>query len=394
MKIVLAERDKSLIEILQMILKSFKHEVVVCQDAADTLAAIKTETPDLILIDRNLKGDNGIELSRVIKGDFLTGYIPIIVLIDRKQVRKELLSIEQGIDDYIIKPPDPIDLQVRIELAVRRATHQFFANALTRLPGNRTIEETLRRLIQEKEDFTFGYVNIDRFKYFNDRYGYLKGDIVIIQTSQIIAKTVKEFGNPSDFVGHIGGDDFIFITSPDKEKKVAFEIIKEFDRLMPYHYSKKDRSRGYFQVRDRQGKLCDTQLMSVSIALISSIECQVKSLITLSEMASEIKKHLKTVSGSKFLKNRRVADSGLPSREGQVDKIRKVIERMEKANIKKPLGQLLVEAKLLDEEMLEQALVRHWRSGRSLGETLLSMGIVSEDNIFNMLKLQGAVQIC
>ncbi|MFC1755657.1 PleD family two-component system response regulator, partial [Thermoproteota archaeon] len=97
MKVLLAEKDKSLREILGMLLKSFKYEVITCEGAADTLDNVKLEMPDLILIDRNLKDKDGLEISKAIKGDFLTAYIPIIVLIDRRQVRRDLLEIEQGI---------------------------------------------------------------------------------------------------------------------------------------------------------------------------------------------------------------------------------------------------------------------------------------------------------
>ncbi|MFC1645590.1 diguanylate cyclase [Candidatus Omnitrophota bacterium] len=391
MKILLAEKEGSFGDVLFMLLKSFKYEVVTSKGASDTLSAIKETSPDLILIDRDLQDRDGLEISKTIKQDFLTAYIPIIILIDRRQVRRELLEIEQGIDDYIVKPPDPIDLQIRIEMAVRRATHQFFASGLTRLPGNRTIEVVLRRTVQSNKDFSFGYIDIDRFKNFNDRYGYLKGDVVIIQTSQIISRTIKRLGNQSDFVGHVGGDDFVFTTTPDKEEEVALEIIKEFNRLIPYHYSREDRLKGFIESQDRQGNLCKIPLMNISIALINNENTQIDNLVQLSEIASEIKSHLKTIIGSKFLKNRRVEDRGKHTRAKQAAIIRKKIERMERANSKKPLGQLLLEADLINKDILDEALIRHWRTGQYLGQVLASMGLVKEDDILNLLKLQGVI---
>ena len=374
-----------------MLLKSFKYEVVISSNADDTLSAIKESLPDLILIDKDLQGKDGLEIPKVVKEDFLTSYIPIIVLIDRRQVRRDLLEIEQGVDDYIIKPPDPIDLQIRIEMAVRRATHQFFANGLTRLPGNRTIEIILNKIIKSNKIFSFGYLDIDRFKYFNDRYGYLKGDVVIIQTSQIISRTIKKFGNKSDFVGHIGGDDFVFITTPDKEEAIALEIIKEFDRLIKYHYSKEDRSEGSIEMEDRQGKMSKIPLMSISIALVNNENTHINNLVDLSEISSEIKGYLKSVSGgSKFLINRRVEDRGKNIRTKQTNKIRRKIESIRRANnLKKPLGQLLLEANLINEEALEEALVKHYRTGQFLGQTIVGMGLVEENEISKILKFQG-----
>jgi diguanylate cyclase (GGDEF)-like protein len=392
MKILLAEKEESLLEILRMLLKSFKYEVAISRGAEEMLSTIKEVSPDLILIDKNLPDKDGLEVSKAIKEDFLTAYIPIIVLIDRKQVRKDLLEIEQGIDDYIIKPPDPIDLQVRIEMAVRRATHQFFANALTRLPGNKAIEIVLKKIIQSNQNFSFGYVDIDRFKYFNDRYGYLKGDVLIIQVSQIISRTIKNYGNAADFVGHVGGDDFIFITTKDKEEIIASEIIKEFDRLIPYHYSRDDRLKGFIQVHDRQGRLTKIPLMSISIALVDNTSTKINSLVELSEIASEIKGHLNTIIGSKFLKNRRMENKGKKIRPKGIDKTKDKTQPSRQVDKKIPLGQLLLESNLIKEEALQEALIKHWHTGQNLGQTLIKMGLVKEEDIVNMLKLQGVGQ--
>lgn len=390
MKILLAEKDKSLREILNMLLASFKYEVVACDGARETLAAVKSENPDLILIDRDLSESDGLAISKMIKEDFLTAYIPIIVLFDRKQLRRDLLTIEQGIDDYIIKPADPIDLQIRIELAVRRATHQFFANALTKLPGNRTIQAKIEKTIESGKHFTFGYVDIDHFKYFNDRYGYIKGNQVIIQTSQIISRSVKLLGNTSDFVGHVGGDDFVFLTTPDKEIPISEYIIKEFDRLIPLHYSKEDRVRGGMQAQDRQGTIRTVPLMSISIALVDNVHAAIATPIELSRIAFEIKHHLKRAPGSKFLKNRRVRDGGLHLRPKSAMNAKRHIEARAPAEIKKPIGQLLLEARLINEEILDEALARHWDTGQRLGATLIGMGVVDEGRVAAMLKLQEA----
>ena len=392
MKILFVEKEGRFGDVLNMLLKSFRYDVTTLNGSSDAMTAIKVTSPDLILIDRDLQDKDGIEISKSIKKDFLTAYIPIIVLIDRRQVRRDLLEIEQGIDDYIVKPPDPIDLQIRIEMAVRRATHQFFANGLTRLPGNRTIEVVLRKIIESGKDFSFGYIDIDRFKNFNDNYGYLKGDEVIIQTSQIITRTIKTIGNQDDFVGHIGGDDFVFITTPDTEEAVSLEIIKEFDRLIPCHYSKQDRLKRFIESSDREGKLCQTPLMTISIALINNCDIKIDSLVQLSEIVTEIKSYLKTITGSKFLQNRRVHDKGIRTRARHANSIKKRIERFEKkANSKKPLGQLLVDADLINGVVLDEALLRHWRTGQQLGQVLVGLGLVKEEDIFKMLKSQGII---
>jgi GGDEF domain-containing protein len=198
-------------------------------------------------------------------------------------------------------------------------------------------------------------------------------------------------GNKGDFVGHIGGDDFVFVTTPDKEEEIALGIIKEFDRLIPYHYSEQDRANGFIESKDREGHLSKIPLMNISIALINNENAQIDSLVQLSEIASQIKSHLKTISGSKFLQNRRVEDKGKHTRTKQISKIRKRIELASKTGSEKPLGQLLLEADLVNKDALDEALIRHWRSGQQLGRVLVSMGIVKEEDVFNMLKAQGVI---
>lgn len=388
MKILLAGKDKSVRNILSMLQKSFKYDMVVREGTEDTLAAVKSENPDLILIDRNLSDRDGLDISKKIKEDFLTAYIPIIVLFNRWQLPQDLLSKEQGIDDYIIKPLDPIDLQIRIELAVRRATHQFFDNALTKLPGNRTIEIMTRRAIKSGKKFSLGYVDIDRFKYFNDCYGYVKGDRVLIQTSQIISHSVKSFGNPTDFVGHVGGDDFVFITTPTKNTPISEHIIKEFDRLILFHCPKDDRLKGFMKTWDRQGKLSKIPFLSISIALVDNVYAKIGTSIELSMIAFDIKHHLKKLPGSNFLKNRRVKDNGLLVRAKKEAKGKKQTKITAQTKIKKPIGQLLLEANLISESILDDALVKHWVTGQRLGMTLIGMGAVEEKRIFKMLKFQ------
>ena len=335
----------------------------------------------MIILDGDLTGLDGFALCKILKGDFLTSYIPIILLIEKKQIRKRILEIKEGVDDYIIKPPDPIDLQVRLEMALRRTDHQVHASSLTRLPGNKAIENESRIRIKSGKPFSFMYLDIDRFKSFNDTYGYLRGDGVIMQTARILTDCVKKYGNKNDFVGHVGGDDFIIMTNPEKEQLVAEEIIKEFDRLIPLHYSKDDRIIGYLAVKDRQDNDIKAPLMAISIAIVNNKLKEIRSLLELTEIASEIKKHIKTLNGSKFLINRRSAGESVSSRNRNVHRAlgRNLFRENDPDTM--PIGQILLKAKLIDEAQLTEALFEHWSSRELLGQTLIKMGLVSQEDL-------------
>ncbi len=313
-KIVLAVPDLKLREILLYLLKAWEYDVLVLEEGADVVECLKKENPSLVIIDAALRDKKGLELCKEIKADFLTSYIPTIVLIDKRQLRRDLLSIEQGVDDYLIKPPDPIDLEIRIVLALRSAAHHFNANALTRLPGNKLIERELIERLDSGRHFSFHYIDIDNFKSYNDKYGYIRGNHVITETARIISGNVKSCGNGEDFVGHIGGDDFVVITSPDKSESIAKQTISDFDTMVPGRYSNSDIKDGFIVSRDRSGRIANIPLMSLSIAIVNNAPSRVSNLFELMDMTAELKNYLKCMPGSNFMVNRRVLDKGIKSR--------------------------------------------------------------------------------
>jgi len=313
-KIVLAVPDLKLREILLYLLKAWEYNVAILEEGEDVIGYLKKENPSLIIIDAALQDKRGLEICKEIKGDFLTSYIPTIVLIDKRQLRRDLLSIEQGVDDYLIKPPDPIDLEIRIVLALRSAAHHFNANALTRLPGNKLIERELIQSLDSRQPFSFHYIDIDNFKSYNDKYGYIRGNQVITETAKIISKNVKACGNGKDFLGHIGGDDFVIITTPDKADPIAKQTIRDFDAMVPGRYSSSDIKNGFIVARDRSGRTTNIPLMSLSIAIVNNTLGKVSNLFELMDITTELKNYLKGLPGSNFMVSRRAVDKGVKSR--------------------------------------------------------------------------------
>ena len=362
-KVLLAEHEKSIADIVKYLLNAWDYEVFAAIDGQSALEIVRREHPDIIIVDSNLPGIDGLSLSKLLKEDFLTAHIPVIMLIDKKQMRKRMLEIEQGVDDYISNPPDPIDLEVRMEMALRRTVHQLHANALTRLPGNRRIEKIIQTKIEEGAIFSIAYYDIDNFKSFNDKYGYMKGDNVIRHTAYILSTTVKRYGNKDDFVGHIGGDDFVVVTTPQHDTLIASQSILIFNRLIAFHYNKEDQDRRYVVVRDRRGTVLSTPLMSISIAIANNKDCKLGNIVELMEIIVEIKRHLKTLPGSNFLVNRRD-----PAKKEFVypepDAIFQETYKQETSFKHRPLGQMLIESQIITPQQLEIALNKHWSTGQ------------------------------
>ncbi len=388
-KILLVIEDQGLDKILTYLLKAWNYDCILCHDGSQALKIATQKYPDLIIIDANLSKIDSLKLCRILKYDFVTSYIPIIILIEKKQLRRNLLDIEQGVDDFLIKPPDPIDLEIRIALSLRSADHQFHANALTKLPGNKSIEKLVKTYIESDKIFSFAYLDINNFKSFNDKYGYISGDKVILQTAKIITSSVKRLGNADDFVGHIGGDDFVFITSPEKEELIAQECVNEFDRLIPLHYSSEDRNNGYVKAKDRSGHFAHIPLMGLSIAIVNNRTIRIQTKFELIEIAFEIKKFLKKHPSSNYLVNRRISDSGYDKRITLKEQYaHELKEHQHRLKDYKPLGQIMLETHLLNQEQLDEALDNHWNTGQHLGESVVSLGLSDEEHINRLLEHQ------
>jgi diguanylate cyclase (GGDEF)-like protein len=174
------------------------------------------------------------------------------------------------------------------------------ANPLTKLPGNIVIMEKVEQRIKQGKKFTVIYSDLDNFKAFNDKYGIHKGDEAIKLAGGIFKNAIKAKGNPDDFIGHEGGDDFILLTSPQRARAVADYITGEFDRLIRYLYSKEDLQRGHIVAKARDGTVKQFPIMTISLAGVSNQERQIKGYGEVTNIAAEVKKRAKKKDGSCF----------------------------------------------------------------------------------------------
>ena len=179
------------------------------------------------------------------------------------------------------------------------------ASPLTRLPGNLAIDQVLRGKMEEGEKFALCYIDLDDFKAFNDKYGYAKGSDLIKMTGEVLYRVKERYAEPHDFIGHIGGDDFVLIISPNGFEQVCQAIITEFDRLIPEYYPAEDRANGFITGTDRYGARRRFPIMSISIAVVSDARRSFASPIEVARVATEIKDYVKSLPGSNYLIDRR-----------------------------------------------------------------------------------------
>jgi GGDEF domain-containing protein len=179
------------------------------------------------------------------------------------------------------------------------------ASPLTRLPGNVAIERTLSELLKEKKPFALCHTDLDNFKPFADKYGYAWASEVIKEVAEILKEAVAHAGINGDFIGHIGGDDFVIITSPSQVDKICGHVIKEFDHRILKFYSESDRKAGFIFGKDRRGVEQKFPLMTISIAVVLNRDKAFESPLQIAEVAAELKEYAKTLPGSNYVKEER-----------------------------------------------------------------------------------------
>ncbi|NIU12666.1 MAG: GGDEF domain-containing protein [candidate division Zixibacteria bacterium] len=179
------------------------------------------------------------------------------------------------------------------------------ASPLTHLPGGIAIENVLKKRIASAHEIAFCLLDIDNFKAYNDRYGYARGSDLIRALGELIEREMQEHGSHSDFIGHVGGDDFVIISTPDNFTDICTSIIAGFDALVPDFYDPKDRERGYIRGKTRQGEEITFPLATLSIAVVTNTNRNITSHLQIGEIASELKEYAKSLPGSIYVVDHR-----------------------------------------------------------------------------------------
>lgn len=181
------------------------------------------------------------------------------------------------------------------------------ANPLTKLPGNLAIEKELLIRLNETQRFSFCLIDLDNFKAYNDRYSYARGSDLIKWLSELLVNIKKEHGAPEDFLGHIGGDDFVLICSPDRVQPLCSKIIEEFDKGIIDHYDPEDAKKGFIISIDRNDKPAMFGIMTVSIAVVNTDRTLVRDPKEISQKVAELKQYAKSFAKSIYIMDRRRA---------------------------------------------------------------------------------------
>jgi GGDEF domain-containing protein len=279
-------------------------EVVTVDRTAEVLALLNRSFPGCVILEGDAEVEATVELARSLKQDIFTGIVPVVVLVASNEDGKSSDFLEAGADEVVGGQLTERERLLRLEQLLKRADRDVSVHPTTRLPGTNQIARDMQARLVAEERFAVCYADLDHFKEFNDRYGYAFGDGVIRLLSRILRDMVRGLA-PGGFVGHIGGDDFIFKMPVEYLEVTCDAIVGVFDELIPYQYTEEDRRAGYFLGKDRRGNIHRIPLMALSIGVVTNQFQSFEHTGQISELAAEMKTYAKSLPGSKYVVDRR-----------------------------------------------------------------------------------------
>jgi diguanylate cyclase (GGDEF)-like protein len=302
--IYFAPDDQPVPEVLGSWLNAQGLTSLTIRDEAQLMALLLRGRPRVIAMDARTAPAPCLAACKRMKSDSYTGIVPCFVLAADSD-EAFAAAFAAGADEVVRANVATAELMTRLSVMLRRSDRDLLVHPSTRLPGAVEIDREVQRRLSSGVLFAMCYADLDHFKEFNDRYSYYDGDRVIRILAQILHDVVKGLCAEQGFVGHIGGDDFIFIIPVDWVNDVCSEIIDVFDTLIPFQYSEQDRRAGYFFGKDRRGQLHRVPLMTLSIGVVTNERRHFTHAAQVSELATEMKSYAKTLAGSVYSIDRR-----------------------------------------------------------------------------------------
>jgi diguanylate cyclase (GGDEF)-like protein len=309
--ILVVDDDQDIASFVEFNLKVHGYEVVRARDGQDALEVMEHRRPDLAVVDWMMPRMDGVELTRRLRAEPLTSALPVIMLTAKSMTVDKVVGLTAGVDDYLVKPFDTAELIARVSSTLRRNKEFREVSPLTGLPGNARVRREIADRMKAGGEYSVGYIDIDRFKSVNDVYGFDRGDDFIGALARSLHRAVAQLKDPPIFLGHIGGDDFVFICAPEQVLPLTQRTVTDFEQAADELYEPTDAQRGYIEVPDRRGNKHRAALvtLSIGVAQATTVGRRFTDPRVVIAVASEMKKVAKSQPGSYVAIDRRRSDA-------------------------------------------------------------------------------------
>ncbi len=304
-RILVVDDDPKILDFVKTNLEQEGFEIEVAGSGPEALELASERPPALVLLDVMMPGMDGLTTLRHLRNDVPTANVPIVMLTAKPQAAERVKGLDLGADDYLTKPFETEELVARVRSVIRRAQHMRDLSPLTGLPGNFRITTELENAVRDGGRFAVVYADLDNFKAFNDTYGFMRGDGVIRFTAETLVNVAADVAGEGVFIGHVGGDDFVVILSPEHIETFCEGVIKQFDDGILELYDTTDALQGHIEVVDRLGEKQEFPIASISIGVATNRHRELTSEWEVSAIATEMKEYAKRQPGSVYAVDQR-----------------------------------------------------------------------------------------
>ena len=292
---------KALVQIMEKE-KSIKVHNYKISEISEALVNI----PDIVVVNEDNINVDMENVFKQIKSNEDNSITPIIVLSSNKEQNHIIETLKNDVEIYLTKAVNDEILYYSIMNIMKLLNRNRMVSPLTGLPGNVQIQAEMKKRLSNGKSYAMIYIDLDNFKAYNDTYGFSNGDEMIKLTARVITKNVmKNDENEQNFVGHIGGDDFVAIVEGDDYEQVCQNIIAEFDKSVEKYFSKEDVERGYIEVENRKGVMEQFPLTTISVGVVEVTPERFKNTLEIGEAGAAVKHLAKTIYGSTYVIDRR-----------------------------------------------------------------------------------------
>ena len=302
--ILLVEDDPAIGRMLRETLETEGYAAVVAPSGEAGITYALREVPQLLIVDLMLPGMDGFAVVEHLRGNVKTAHIPVMMLSARHDTADKVRAFDIEVDDYLTKPVNTDELLARIRTQLRRVRDNVLS-PLTGLPSGLRVERAIEHQLALADPWSVLYLDLDHFKAYNDVYGFLRGNDLIRLLARVTTESVRERGSATDFVGHIGGDDFVVTTTPARTAPICEDLLGRWACESQAFYAPGDLKRGTLVAKDRQGRLQTYGLVSVSIGVVTNQRRPVTSLEEVSHIAAEVKQKAKSLPGNSYYVDQR-----------------------------------------------------------------------------------------
>ncbi len=261
-QILIVEDDLDLSEMLNAYFRVQGYEVLTAAWGKDAVKLSTEHNPDLVVLDIRLPDIDGYEVCRQLRTNRRTQDIPVIFLTEKRDRVDKLAGLELGVVDYITKPFDIQELRLRVRNSLRRAAQATLVNPVTSVPEGQLVQEKLSEMINGDSNWALLTIGIHGLDTFGDRYGFIASDDVLRAVTLMVNNAIREVGNESDFIGHLGQNEFVIITDPEHVNAIRDRIEIRIKQSMEYFYPLKDRDEARRAMAESRLRLMVGQVLS------------------------------------------------------------------------------------------------------------------------------------